>query len=393
MLMRVVGLGPGDPDLLTLGSREALRRVGRAITVLAPPELVLFLESEGVKILRDRVAHPALFMRGSSEAIESFVAALDDQDLALAILGNPLTDFAGLPVLLRALERRGWTSELVPGMPRGTLSAAVNMSLVPLPPLSEHHSWDDVVEIMARLRRSYPWDREQTHQTLLPYLIEETFEVVDAVEARDDNELREELGDILLQVLFHAQLATERGKFSIADVVDTLSNKMIRRHPHVFGDQAVSDVSEVWRNWDELKALEPAGKKRTSRLDGVPKGLGSLQRAQKMQEKAARIGFDWPDLAGIHAKVAEELSELEGARRDNDPLKIREEMGDVLFTFVNLSRAIGVDAEGALRAANDKFFRRFAYMERRAENEGRDLADLSLDELEELWQLAKTQAA
>ena len=224
-------------------------------------------------------------------------------------------------------------------------------------------------------------------------MIEETFEVVDAVEARDDNELREELGDLLLQVLFHSQLATERGKFSIADVVDTLSNKMIRRHPHVFGDQAVADVAEVWRNWDELKALEPAGKKRASRLDGVPKGLGSLQRAQKMQEKAARIGFDWPDLAGIHAKLAEELSELEGARRDNDPMKIREETGDVLFTFVNLARAIGIDAEGALRAANDKFYRRFAYMERRAENEGRDLADLSLDELEELWQLAKTQAA
>lgn len=393
MLMRVVGLGPGDPDLLTLGSREAMRRVGRVVPVLAPPDLVLFLESEGVEILRRRIAHPALFMRGSSEAIESFVAALDDQDLALAVLGNPLTDFAGLPVLLRALERRGWTSELVPGMPRGTLSAAVNMSLVPLPPMSEHHSWDDVVEIMARLRRSCPWDREQTHQTLLPYLIEETYEVVDAVEAGDDGELREELGDILLQVLFHAQLATERGKFSIADVVDTLSNKMIRRHPHVFGDQAVSSVADVWRNWDELKALEPAGKKRISRLDGVPKGLGALQRAQKMQEKAARIGFDWPELAGIHAKLAEELSELEGARRDNDPVKIREEMGDVFFTFVNLARAIGVEAEGALRAASDKFQRRFAYMERRAETEGRDLADLSLDELEELWQLAKTQAA
>jgi tetrapyrrole methylase family protein/MazG family protein len=278
-------------------------------------------------------------------------------------------------------------------MPRGTLSAAVNMPLVPLPPASEHHSWDDVVEIMARLRRSCPWDREQTHQTLLPYLIEETYEVVDAVEAQDDNELREELGDILLQVLFHAQLATERGKFSIADVVDTLSNKMIRRHPHVFGDQAVSGVADVWRNWDQLKALEPAGKKRESRLDGVPKGLGSLQRAQKMQEKAARIGFDWPELSGIHAKLAEELSELEGARRDNDPQKIREETGDVLFTFVNLARAIGIDAEGALRAANDKFYRRFTYMERRAETEGRDLGDLSLDELEELWQLAKTQAA
>jgi tetrapyrrole methylase family protein/MazG family protein len=246
---------------------------------------------------------------------------------------------------------------------------------------------------MARLRRGCPWDREQTHESLVPYLIEEAFEVVDAIEARSDADLCEELGDLLLQIVFHAQLATERGKFSVADVVDALSNKMIRRHPHVFGDQAVSSVAEVWQNWDQLKALEPAAKSRLSRLDGIPKGMGGLQRGQKMQDKAARVGFDWPQIDGVRAKLAEEIAELEAARRSNDPRAIREELGDVLFTVVNFARALGVDAEGAMRDANDKFYKRFSFMERRAESEGRVLGDLSLDELEELWQLAKTQAA
>ena len=351
-LIRIVGLGPGDPDLVTLGSLEALRAVGRAVTLLAPPELALFLESEGVTLLRDRIAQPALFVRGSSDEIEAFVAKLEDEDLALGVLGNPLSDFPGLPLLLRALERKGMHCELVPGMPRATLSASISMPLVPLPPASEHHTWDDLVEVMARLRRTCPWDREQTHESLVPYLIEETYEVVDAIEAHNSGDLCEELGDLLLQIVFHSQLATERGKFSIADVVDSLSNKMIRRHPHVFGDQAVSSVSDVWKNWEQLKALEPAGRRRESKLDGIPKGLGALQRAQKMQDKASRVGFDWPDLDGVRAKIAEETAELEEARREGDADRIREEFGDLLFSFVNFSRVLGYDAEGALREAN-----------------------------------------
>jgi tetrapyrrole methylase family protein/MazG family protein len=392
-LIRIVGLGPGDPDLLTLGSLEALRAVGRAVALLAPPELSLFLESEGVAIQRERIADPALFVRGSNDAIEAFVAGLDGGDLALGVLGNPLSDFPGLPLLLRALERAGERSELVPGMPRATLSAAVTMPLVPLPPASDHFSWADLVEIMARLRRGCPWDREQTHASLVPYLIEEAHEVVDAIEARSDGDLCEELGDLLLQIVFHAQLATERGKFSIADVIDGLSNKMIRRHPHVFGDEGVSSIAEVWQNWEQLKALEPSAASRTSRLDGIPKGLGALQRAQKMQDKAARVGFDWPDLSGVREKLAEELAEFEAARRDGDVAAMREELGDVIFTVVNVARALGIDAEGAMRDANEKFYRRFTYMERRAQNEGRKLDELTPPELEELWRLAKTQAA
>jgi tetrapyrrole methylase family protein/MazG family protein len=300
-------------------------------------------------------------------------------------------------MLLRALERRGVGTEIVPGMPRATLSASITMPLVPLPPGSTHQNWDDLVQIMGRLRRSCPWDREQTHESLVRYLIEETYEVVDAIEGDDPGELCEELGDLLFQVVFHAQLATERGKFSIADVVDTLSNKMIRRHPHVFGDVAVASVAEVWQNWDQLKALEASSASRTSKLDGIPRGMPALQRGQKMQEKAARVGFDWTDVRSVTEKLAEELREFAEARAlagnlvHEDP-HVREELGDVLFTVVNLARKLNIDAEGAMRDANAKFDRRFRYMEQYALAAGRELGDMSLDELEDLWQAAKTAA-
>jgi MazG family protein len=396
-MIRIVGLGPGDPGLLTLGSREALRAVARAATVLAPPELVRFLESDAVAIERDLITDQGLFLRGSTEVIDNFVARLDGRDLGLGVLGNPLSDFLGLPILLRALERRGIEAEIIPGMPRATLSASIAMPLVPLPPGSTHHTWDDLVEIMARLRRSCPWDREQTHASLVRYLIEEAYEVVDAIEHGNDAELCEELGDLLFQIVFHAQLGTERGKFSVADVIDGLSNKMIRRHPHVFGDVAVADVAGVWANWEQLKAQETTGQSRTSKLDGIPKHLAALQRGQKMQEKAARVGFDWTSAREITEKLAEELREFADARYNagllpaEDP-HVREELGDVLFTVVNLARRLGVDAEGAMRDANEKFDRRFRYMEAFAIAQGRQLVDMSLDELEDLWQQAKLAA-
>jgi tetrapyrrole methylase family protein / MazG family protein len=395
VLIRIVGLGPGDPGLLTIGSLEALRETEKAVALLAPPDLASYLERNGVRVERGIVADPALFVRGGSEEISRFVRRAADSSgpdrvLGLGVLGNPLSDFPGLPPLLRALEAHAIRSEIVPGMPRATLSASIAMPLVPLPPQSTHYSWDDLVEIMARLRMSCPWDREQTHRTLVPYLIEETFEVVEAIEISHLEGLCEELGDLLLQVLFHAQLATEVGKFSIADVVDALSNKMVRRHPHVFGDAVIEDVDAQWRNWERLKALEKTGRERASRLDGIPKHLGALQRGQRMQEKAARVGFDWPNVQGVLDKLSEELRELAEARRNpQDDPRVREELGDVFFTLVNLARALGIDAETAMREANEKFYRRFAFMESHAAADGKSIADLDADELEELWQLAK----
>lgn len=397
MLVRVAGLGPGDPGLLTIGSLDALRAVGRAAVPLAPPDLCAYLTRNGVEIERQLIDDPAPFVRGAAEEIERFVQRLNDRDpsdLGLGVLGNPLSDFPGLPTLLRALERTGIASHIVPGMPRATLTAAMAMPLVPLPPQSSQHSFDDLIEIMARLRLGCPWDREQTHRTLVPYLIEETYEVVEAIENGDVDALCDELGDLLLQIVFHSQVASETGKFSIADVVNALSNKMVRRHPHVFGDAVIEDVDAQWRNWEKLKALEKTGRARKSRLDGIPHHLGALQRGQRMQEKASRVGFDWPGVDGILDKLTEELRELADVRRDKqDDARVREELGDVFFTLVNLARALGIDAETAMRQANEKFYKRFSFMEERAAAGGKTLSDLSLDELEELWQLAKMQAA
>jgi len=397
MLVRIVGLGPGDPGYVTVGSLDALRATTCAATILAPPDLVAALQGHGVSLDPALVADAAALSHGNTEAIVRFVSALRSLDagsVGVAVLGNPLSDFPGLPPLLRALEAEGHSVRITPGMPHATLSASIAMPLVPLPPQSQRYSWDDLVEIMARLRDGCPWDREQTHRTLVPYLIEETYEVVEAIEAQDQSALCDELGDLLLQIVFHAQLGAEIGTFTVADVIDALANKMVRRHPHVFGDAVIEDVDSQWRSWEKLKAQEATGQKRKSRLEGIPKHLGALQRGQRMQEKASRVGFDWPNVGGVLDKLHEELSELAQAQRlkQDDP-HVREELGDVLFTVVNLARSLGIDAETAMREANEKFYRRFAFMEERAASSGKSLSDLSLEELEELWQLAKTQAA
>lgn len=397
MLIRIVGLGPGEPAYVSVGAIDALRACDRVTAWLAPPDLQRALESQALTLDRALAADASAIVHGSIDAIDRFVRQLEPAaaaSLGIGVLGNPLSDVPGLPLLLRALESAGHAARLVPGMPNQTLCASIAMPLVPLPPQSQHYSWDDLIEIMARLRDGCPWDREQTHRTLVPYLIEETYEVVEAIENDDPSALCEELGDLLLQIVFHSQLGSEVGKFTVADVVDALSNKMVRRHPHVFGDAVIEDVDSQWRSWEKLKAQEKTGLARKSRLDGIPKHLGALQRGQRMQEKASRVGFDWPGVEGVLDKLHEELTELSQAQREkHDDAHVREELGDVLFTIVNLSRSLGIDAETAMREANEKFYRRFAFMEERAAAGGKTLSDLSLDELEELWQLAKTQAA
>ncbi len=239
---------------------------------------------------------------------------------------------------------------------------------VPALDLQDGKTLARLVAVMQRLLADdgCPWDREQTFATLRKYVLEEACEVIDAIDSGDRNALREELGDLLLQVVFQAELARRERAFAIDDVVEGIVNKLVTRHPHVFGDASAEDADEVLRNWEKLKAKE---KGERGILAGVPRSLPALTRAQRIGEKVSRVGFDWADEGGSRAKVHEELAELERAIGAGDSAAVEEEMGDVLFALVNLSRHVKVDAEGALRGTIDKFTRRFAHVEARVRTE------------------------
>jgi tetrapyrrole methylase family protein/MazG family protein len=255
-------------------------------------------------------------------------------------------------------------------------------------------AFERLVSIIAQLRspEGCPWDREQTHLTLRKHLIEESYEVLDAIERGDDADLKEELGDLLMQPVMHAQIAEEEGRFDIAGVLDGISDKLVRRHPHVFGDIEVENSGEVLRNWDAIKKAEKAGKpesESTSILESVPKNLPSLSLAMEVSKKAAKAGFEWPDAAGVLDKLREETSELEAAIESGDKNHITDELGDLLFTAVNIARWNKVDPELALRDMVTRFQSRFAHMEKAAGERELNLEVLSPTEWDELWDIAK----
>lgn len=243
--------------------------------------------------------------------------------------------------------------------------------------------------IVARLRApdGCPWDREQTHSTLRSSLIEECHEVIDAIERSDDANLREELGDLLLQVVMHAQLADERGAFTFEEIACTVSEKMVRRHPHVFGDKLASDSAAVLKQWEKIKREEKGGN--AGVLDGVATSLPALLRSQNLQKKAARVGFDWPDIEPVYEKLTEEIGEIREAVESKNPASIEAEIGDLLFSAVNLARKLGVDAETALSGANKRFLTRFRHIEQTLRADGREVEGTSLEELDRLWEQAK----
>lgn len=232
-----------------------------------------------------------------------------------------------------------------------------------------------------------PWDREQTHDSLTRYLIEETYEVIEAIGEGEMDKLQEELGDLLLQVVFHAALAERDGHFNLDDVADTVNQKMISRHPHVFGKMEINTSDEVMQNWEGFKREE--GKK--SILEGVPRILPALLRAYKLQEKAQRVGFDWPQISGALEKLQEEIEEYAIASQNHDPDQIEDEMGDILFAAVNIARMSGVEPEQALQRSNDKFTRRFQHIEKRLREEGSVLEEAGLERMDALWDDAKGQ--
>jgi MazG family protein len=267
-------------------------------------------------------------------------------------------------------------------------------------------SFADLVALMARLRApdGCPWDREQTYATLAPMLLEEAYEAFEAVEEAQDGrpaELRDELGDLLFQIIFYAQVARERNDFTIGDVIDAIHSKMVRRHPHVFGDAEARDAAEVLRNWEAIKAAEKraAGKDAASAsdslLDGVSSKAPALMEAHQLATKAARVGFDWQRLEDIFDKLHEEINELRAAIRESaegnekEASRIREEVGDLLFAVANIARHLKVEPEAALKVANRKFRRRFHHIEQRLRARGRALDTATLDEMETLWQEAK----
>jgi MazG family protein len=247
---------------------------------------------------------------------------------------------------------------------------------------------------MARLRApgGCPWDRKQTFDSIKPYTLEETYEVLDAIDRRDWEGLAEELGDLLLQPVFFAEMASEQNLFTISDSLDAINTKLVRRHPHVFADATAKTAEDVKERWDEIKRNEKNSKGDASSesiLDGVPRALPALVEAEKISKNAAGAGFEWPDIAGVIEKLEEEARELVEARHSADPEEIEHEIGDLLFTVVNLARFLKVDPEQALRKTNSRFRRRFSHIERAAEASGRNLSEIPLEQMEELWHKAK----
>ncbi|MCE2465749.1 MAG: nucleoside triphosphate pyrophosphohydrolase [Dehalococcoidia bacterium] len=245
--------------------------------------------------------------------------------------------------------------------------------------------FEELVRIVSQLRGpgGCPWDKEQTHASLKRNLLEECYEALEAIDDDSPDKLSEELGDVLVQIVFHAQIASEAGSFQMADVVEKIRDKLVRRHPHVFGDVSASDAGEVERNWEQLKALEG---NRKSATDGIPAGLPALAHAQLLQDRVSRRGFEWEDISGVIDKVSEEVEELRAA---STPEEREQELGDLLFSVVNLARWVGIQAEDSLRRTNNRFRARYTAMEEMAAREGLDFEQLPLERKEELWQRAK----
>ncbi|OGU14640.1 MAG: nucleoside triphosphate pyrophosphohydrolase [Geobacteraceae bacterium GWC2_53_11] len=257
--------------------------------------------------------------------------------------------------------------------------------------MTTQHTFDDLLDIMRKLRApgGCPWDAEQTHESLTRYLLEETYEVIEAIDEQSPQHLKEELGDLLLQPVFHAAIAEEAGSFTMNDVINTLCDKLIRRHPHVFGDLEIKDSNAQVENWEKIKKLEH-GNERPSALSGVPEHLPALLKAHKISEKASRVGFDWEHADQVFAKVMEELHEFEEAWAGGDPTRMEDEMGDLLFAIANLGRFLALNPEEALRKTISRFQKRFRFVEESLLKEGKAMQQASLEEMDLFWEQAKS---
>ncbi len=248
--------------------------------------------------------------------------------------------------------------------------------------------FEELVEILRRLRVDCPWDREQTNDSIKAATLEEAHEVVEAIDEKDYNELKGELGDLLLHIVFHSVIAEEDKHFRLDEVIDGINQKLIRRHPHVFGDVNAETAKEIERNWEKIKLQEG----RKSALEGVPKNISTLYRAFRLQQKASKVGFDWDNRDDVWAKVTEELEEFREAEREGDPEKMEKEMGDILFSLVNYSRFTKINPDNALRSTIEKFIKRFQYIEKEVKEQGKEMEDVSLEEMDKIWEESKKKS-
>lgn len=344
---------------------------------IAPPSRLILLEARTLAS-----AHIPPF----PPDMPALLIGVNSRELALQIQTVLLTTYPK-EHLVSVVESGKWKEEKMEKLENSGVSGSACWFV---PPLGEGASFESFVEIVAHLRApdGCPWDREQTHETLRKHLLEEAYEAISAIDSGDFDDMREEFGDLLLQIVLQSQIASEEGRFNLSRVIHGIHSKIVRRHPHVFGDLKLEGVDGVLANWERLKEAERRdnGQKGKGLLDGVPLALPALSQAQEYQDRAARVGFDWPEIEGVLEKIAEEIEEVRQAKSEEELIS---ELGDLLFALVNLARWKKVDAESALRETNAKFKRRFGYVEQGAKKQGRNLSELPLEEMESLWQEAK----
>jgi len=362
------------------------------VSFIEPVCSALGVDPHPQMVLADALHIAELEVPSFPPTIPAIISQLDcsfeASELKLTLMANYPPEH---PVML--VHNAGTSDEVVEKLALYEIDQSIHLGMLTclyVPALSHGTSFEDFQQIIARLRRfdGCPWDREQTHLSLRPYLLEEAYEVLEALDQEDNNHLREELGDLLLQIGLHAQIATEDEDFLMSEVLQGITSKLIRRHPHVFADINVDSVENVLTNWEKIKADERKdnGETQKGMLDGIPLSLPALTQANQIQRRAKRVGFDWHTIEPVIAKVHEELGELRDAHTDEER---QAEAGDVLFAVVNLVRWLQVDPEIALRETNLRFRKRFAYIEKQAAEQGRSVDQLSFEEMDQLWEAAK----
>lgn len=393
---------PGDPFVAEVTGPEIARRartlslplkIVNGLSFLEPVVAALGLDPSPRLTLVDALELSQAHIANFPPDVPALITQIHSRIAAAEVKTTLNTVYPdGHPVCL--VHAAGTEAEIIEKIPLYKMDRSKHIGLLTalyVPPLEAGTSFEAFQEIVAALRApdGCPWDRAQTHQSLRPHLLEESYEALAGMDSGDPAKMAEEFGDLLLQIVLNAQIAGEEGDFNMADVLKGIHDKIVRRHPHVFGGVLLDGVQGVLRNWEKLKAEErqESGAKKGS-LDGVPLALPALTQAQEYQDRAARFGFDWPEIEGVLEKIAEEIGEVRAATNETE---LAAEFGDLFFALVNLSRWKQVDAESALRAANMRFKERFSYVEGGAKRQGRQLSEMTLDEMEALWQEAKRQ--